>query len=460
MAGVIPVVTPEEMAAIDEAAPETTDVLIERAGAAVAKAAVDLLGGTYGRRVVVVAGKGNNGADGRAAARRLARRGVRVEVLDAADLPDSLPASDLLVDAAYGTGFKGEWNPALAPGETPVLAVDIPTGVDGLTGEVRGRPWAATRTVSFAAAKPGLLLGGGPGLTGEVDVVDIGLDVSTSTIGLVEPGDVAAWLPDRPRASHKWKAACWIIAGSPGMTGAAHLAAAGAQRAGAGYVRLSTPGLERDPGAPTEVVGIDLPASGWDVVVAGDLDRISALAVGSGLGPDAATEAIRALVARLDRPPIVVDGDGLTALADDTTGALSRPHRGDSPTVVLTPHDGELARLGADTHSPDRLLEVRALAATRQAVVLAKGSTTIVAHPDGRAYLTTSGDARLATAGTGDVLTGVVTALLAQGLDPAEAAAAGAHLHGRAGALAWRRGLVATDVAAHLPAALSELPET
>jgi NAD(P)H-hydrate repair Nnr-like enzyme with NAD(P)H-hydrate dehydratase domain len=145
----------------------------------------------------------------------------------------------------------------------------------------------------------------------------------------------------------------------------------------------------------------------------------------------------------------------------DAVGNPDSPSDGTpAPTVVLTPHDGELARLGADPDAPDRIAEVRALAARRRAVVLAKGATTVVAAPDGRVLLATAGDARLATAGTGDVLTGAITALLAQGVAPLEAAAAAAHLHGRAGALAWRRGLVAGDVADHLPAALDELPET
>ncbi len=461
----IPVVTPEEMGAVDAAAPEPTEVLVDRAGAAVARAALDLLGGAYGRRVVVAAGKGNNGADGRAAAVRLRRRGVRVEVLDAADLPSSLPPCDLLVDAAYGTGFRGEWEPPPVPDGALVLAVDIPSGVDGLTGEVHGRPWTAARTVTFAALKPGLLLGDGPTWAGEVVVADIGLDVSGARAHVVEGRDLAAWLPARPRDAHKWRAACWLVAGSPGMTGAAHLAATGAQRAGAGYVRLSTPGLARDPGAPTEVVSVDLPAEGWDGVVLDDINRIAAVAVGPGLGTGSeAAASVRALVGAPQRPPVVVDGDGLTALADDIDGALTAPEprpgaTDPGPTAVLTPHDGEMARLGGDPGAADRLAAVRDLAARRGAVVLAKGAPTVVAEPGGRVAIVTTGDARLATAGTGDVLSGVLAALLAQGLAPFEAAAAAAHLHGRAGALAWRRGLIAGDVAAHLPAALTELPE-
>ncbi len=507
----IPVVTPEEMGAIDAAAPEPVEVLIDRAGAAVARAALDLLGGGYGRRVVVVAGKGNNGADGRAAAERLRRRGVRVTVLDAAALPAQLPAADLLVDAAYGTGFRahpdvgdgaddrggrrgrGAWEPPPVPDGMLVLAVDIPSGVDGLTGELHGTPWRADRTVTFAALKPGLLLGGGPERAGEVTVADIGLDVSTATAHVVTDGDVARWLPERPRDTHKWQSACWIVAGSPGMTGAAHLAAAGAQRAGAGYVRLSTPGLSDVPGAPVEVVVVPLAAEGWAEEVRAGAERFRALAVGPGLGTDPGTaEQVRALVGATGCPPVVVDGDGLTALADDVDGAVTRA----GGATVLTPHDGELARLGADPGAPDRLAEVRALAARRGAVVLAKGSPTVVADPGGRVLIAIAGDSRLATAGTGDVLTGVIGALLAQGLPPLEAAGAAAHLHGLAGRvgaearaaaaapqartvsfevqrrrssggarpgpsepLPLRRGLVASDVADHLPTALALLSE-
>ena len=140
-------------------------MLIGRAGAAVARHALDLLGGAYGRRVVVVAGKGNNGADGRAAAERLRRRGVRTEVIDAASAPERLPDADLVIDAAYGTGFRGEYQPP-DPGGAPVLAVDIPSGVAGVTGAVHGRALAAVRTVTFAALKPGLLFHPGRGLAG------------------------------------------------------------------------------------------------------------------------------------------------------------------------------------------------------------------------------------------------------------------------------------------------------
>ena len=407
----IPVLTPAEMAAVDRAAEAPVEVLIERAGAAVAREALDLLGGGYGRRVVVLAGKGNNGADGRAAALRLRRRGVRVEVVDALGAPDRLPTADLVIDAAYGTGFRGEH---LAPevGDAPVLAVDIPSGVDGLTGEAHGRALPATRTVTFAALKPGLLLEPGRSLAGSVVVADIGLDVGSPAAGVVEAADVRAWLPSRPTASHKWQAALLVVAGSAGMTGAASLAAAAAQRAGAGMVRLGSPGVADDPGRPVEAVGLALPAAGWTEVVVDAAPRFQALVVGPGLGVGASTQAaVRDVVASADLP-LVVDGDGLTALGPDAASVLGerrRSHRADAPRRRVRAAGGRAART-------DRLEAARDLAAATGAVVLLKGPTTVVAAPDGRVRIVTTGDARLATAGTGDVLSGIIGALLARGV--------------------------------------------
>ncbi|MBW3644874.1 MAG: NAD(P)H-hydrate dehydratase [Actinobacteria bacterium] len=446
---VIPVVTPEEMAAVDAAAPEPVEVLVGRAGGVVARAAVQLLGGAYGRRVVVVAGKGNNGADGREAARRLHRAGVRVTVLDAAAGHTEVPPCDLVIDAAYGTGFRGRWHPP-HPRGAPVLAVDIPSGVDGRTGEASPEVLAAVRTVTFAALKPGLLLGRGPDLAGEVVVADIGLDVGRAKAGLVTDGDVGGWLPSRPREAHKWRSAVWVVAGSPGMSGAATLAARGALRAGAGYVRLSTPGAPPGDVAPLEAVGRPLPAAGWAEDVLADAGRFRAVVVGPGLGRG---EEVAGEVRRLVRGctvPVVVDGDGLAALDEAERAALP-------PSTVLTPHDGEYRRLCGHPPQPDRLGAARELATATGGVVLLKGSTTVVAGPEGPALLVTTGDARLATAGTGDVLSGVLGALLAAGLDPPVAAAAAAHVHGRAAALGWPRGLVAGDLPELLPAVLEQL---
>jgi ADP-dependent NAD(P)H-hydrate dehydratase / NAD(P)H-hydrate epimerase len=450
----VPVVTPEEMAAIDAAAPEPVEVLIGRAGAAVARAAVALLGGTYGRRVVVVAGKGNNGNDGREAASRLARHGVRVSVIPATEAAGvRLPAADLVIDAAYGTGFRGEYA-APVVGSTPVLAVDIPSGVDGLTGAVSGTVLPARRTVTFAAMKPGLLFFPGRALTGEVEVADIGLDLSGARMHVVEAADVAGWVPERPAVAHKWRSALVLVAGSPGMTGAAHLAAAAAQRAGAGMVRVASPGIGHDPGLPTEAVGVDVSGFDWDEVVVAEFGRAGAVAVGPGLGlADSTTAAVRRLVGAAAGSPLLVDGDGLTALSGDVAEAL----RGRTVPAVLTPHDGEYARLAGHPPQDDRAAAARELAEGSDAVVLLKGPTTVVAHPDGRARIVTTGDQRLATAGTGDVLSGIIGAFLARGADPFDAAAAGAWLHGTAAQAGPAEGLIATDVVTHIPAALTNL---
>jgi NAD(P)H-hydrate epimerase len=447
----IPIITPSEMAAVDAAAPEPVEVLIERAGAAVAAAALELLGGGYGRRVVVLAGKGNNGNDGRSAAARLARRGVRVALVDALAAPDRLPACDLVIDAAYGTGFHGEHH-APNPGVAPVLAVDIPSGVSGLTGEVGGRALSAERTVTFAALKPGLLLEPGRSLAGDIDVVDIGLDVGECQAGLVERDDVAAWLPRRSPRAHKWQSAVLVVAGSPGMTGAARLAASAAQRAGAGMVRAGAPGLEDDRARPLEAVGVPLPARGWGEDAVAAADRCHAIVVGPGLGTG---DAVRAGVAALlgtDRP-VLVDGDGLTVLGGEAAELLA--DRG--AETLVTPHDGEYERLAGTRPGPDRFDAARSLAARLGAVVLLKGSPTVIADPRGEVRVVDAGDARLATAGTGDVLSGVIGGLLAQELPALEAAAAGAWLHGRAAALGPSRGLVAGDLLDLLPLALAEV---
>lgn len=443
------------MREIDASASEPLEVLIERAGAAVARAAVQMLGGSYGKRVVVIAGKGNNGADGRVAARRLAVRGVHVDVLDAAHLPSRVPECDLVIDAAYGIGFRGLWSPPEIVG-TPVLAVDIPTGVDARTGECRTGAITAARTVTFAALKPGLLVPPGSLFVGELEVADVGLDVSRAHIHLVEQADVSAWVPQRPADAHKWRAAVWVVAGSPEMFGAARLAAAAAQRAGAGMVYLSTPGAGIDPLAPTESVSQPLPSGGWAAEVLNRSERFHAFVVGPGLGRlDVTAGEVKSFVAQTERP-VVIDGDGLFALAwgDREMGALLR--RRSAPTV-LTPHDGEYALLTGHRPGADRIEAARRLATDTGAVVLLKGPVTIVANPNGSVHIVNAGDDRLATAGTGDVLSGMVGALLAQGLPAMEAASAGAWIHGTAARRGPARGLIASDVVGRIPAVLESL---
>lgn len=442
-----PVVTVAEMRAADAAAPVPEGTLVARAGTAAAVVAARLVGGAYGRRVAVIAGKGNNGADGRVAARALARRGARVVVVGPSDGP--LPPCDLVVDAAFGTGFRGRYDAPDVPPGARVLAVDIPSGVDGDTGAALGRPLRADRTVTFAAYKPGLLQGDGPALAGEVLLADIGLPVGEPSIGLVDDGDVVRLLPRRPPASHKWATAVAVVAGSPGMEGAAVLATSGAARAGAGMIRLAVPG-NGSGSWPVEAVRLAVDRRGWSGAVLDVLERCRALVVGPGLGRDGETQAeVRRLVAS-SPVPVVVDADALFALGSEPGPTVA----GDRP-VVLTPHDGEYARLAGAPPGTDRIAAARRLAAASGAVVLLKGSLTAIAEPGGRVLLSGTGSARLATAGTGDVLSGVIGAFLARGTPPLEAAALAAHVHGRAAARGPSEGLVAGDLAALVSAELS-----
>ena len=455
----IPVLTPSEMAGVDRSAPEPVDVLVERAGHAVAAAARRLLGGSYGKRVVVVAGPGHNGDDGRVAARRLEAWGSAVEVLAVTEAVanKALPACDLVVDAAFGTGLSRAYTPP-DPGGAKVLAVDIPSGLSGISGRpvAGGGAVAADVTVTFAAYKPGLLLGSGPELAGAIQLAGIGLAPlaeSVATAWLVTDDDVASALPARPRDTHKWKTAVQIVAGSPAMPGAAWLVATSAMRAGAGYALVRVPGAPPGGGLPPgEYVAGGLPAQGWAPAAAEAAARVQALVVGPGIGPAGGdvTDLLGATSV-----PAVVDADGLTALGSlDTVRAVAA--RRSSP-VVLTPHEGEFARLTGRPVSEDRIGDVRAAARDSGAVVLLKGSTTVVASPDGRVLIAAAGSARLATAGTGDVLSGVIAAFLARGVPPFEAAGLAAHCHGRAASLGPSEGMVASDLPVLVSAWLSKV---
>jgi NAD(P)H-hydrate epimerase len=472
-AAVIPIVTPAHMRRVDASAVDELEVLVERAGRHVARAALEMLAGSYGRRVLVVAGKGNNGADGRVAANLLRRRGVAVDIV-AVDSPNAVASTvaeivggtgrwqrrqfDLVVDAGFGTGARLEHagtEPITL--DVPVLAVDIASGLDGVTGVAGDGVVAADRTVTFQALKPGLVLGAGPAVSGSIDVADVGLDLAAGGVVdtvLVERTDVARWWPRRRRDAHKWSTAVRIVAGSPGMTGAAALCAAAASRAGAGMVVVSMRGMAAGTGiagAP-EVVTRDVAPGGWADEVLDDLDRFGSLVVGPGLGRSPATiEAVRSLVARAP-VPVIIDGDGLAAF--DDRRPIERPSRA---ATVLTPHDGEYRMLTGASPGPNRFEAARALAARTGCRVLLKGPTTIVAAPpdgDGvaRAYAVTSGDERLATAGAGDVLAGMIGAAAAAGGRHAveELAAAAAWAHGTASTFG-PAGLVAGDLPALLP---------
>lgn len=437
------------------------NVFIARAGRAVAHIARTMMGGTYGRRVVLVAGKGHNGDDGRVAAGWLADWGATVVVLDASDCAGEFvdpSTADLVIDAAFGIGFRGEWTPPIVIG-VPVLAVDIPSGLDALDGTASGGVIPADRTVTLAAPKTGMFLGDGPALCGEIDVVDVGIDVDTDEVSpdvfVVTSDDVSSWLAPRERDAHKWHSGVRVVAGSPGMGGAASLASIAAMRAGAGIVHLSWRGAAETLQPPTEVVGRALPTEGWGAFVATDIGRFASLLVGPGLGRgDDVSAEVRDVLSRCD-VAAVVDGDGLIAAVDPAGTHVTLRAR-DSETL-LTPHEGEFAMLGGDVDDPDRIAATRRLAERTGCAVLRKGPTTVVSDPDGAVWLVVSGDQRLATAGSGDVLAGVAAAFLARGLPAAVAGAAAAHVHGLAGARCSVEGAIARDVVAVMSDVVTEI---
>ncbi|MHB1508993.1 MAG: NAD(P)H-hydrate dehydratase [Acidimicrobiales bacterium] len=445
-----PVLGVAEMREVDEIAKRSVplSVLVDRAGTALAGEALEMLGssGAYGRRVVVIAGPGNNGNDGRVAARHLARRGARVVVFDVADAPRRVTGADLVIDAAYGTGYRGTYEAPETDGAA-VLAADVPTGLDATSGVACPRAVQARRTVTFGTLKPGMVLNDGPGHCGVVVTRRIGLPIDgvEATINLVCDHDVVALLPARARSDHKWSHGVVVVAGSPGMYGAATYVVAGAGRGGAGMVRLGVPGADPSDLPVGAAVGFALEQVDFDRRVMQEVGRCRAIVLGPGLGRSANTaESICALLAEVS-VPAVVDADALSALgtvqhAAEVIGARS------SRPVVLTPHDGEFARLTGARPGPDRIAEARALAARTGATVLLKGPTTVVAGPDGRVLLAAAGSARLATAGSGDVLSGMIGAFLARGVGALEAAALAAHVHGRAAGRGRAEGLLAGDL--------------
>jgi NAD(P)H-hydrate epimerase len=479
--------------------------LMERAGEGVARAAEEL---APDGAIRVFCGKGNNGGDGLVAARLLRGAGRRVEVVSVAD-PDELdgdarvnlerlpgagplrldldPWSDAAqaqepplapaatVDALLGTGFAGEPRGAVRDGieavnamGVPVLAVDVPSGVDASTGAVAGPAVGATVTVTFHAAKAGLWINPGKGRAGEVVVVDIGIPRGaplSAQVGLIEDS-IAAELP---RRGHGWtkflSGQVVVVGGSRGLSGAPAMAGRAGMRAGAGYVTVCTPAAVQPilatAGSP-ELMTRPLPEEDGAFspeAVAGAIDALGrggVLALGPGLGRTGGALAFARELAAQAGAPMVLDADGLNAHAGrlDSLGERVKPS-------ILTPHAGELGRL-LDVESAEiereRLARVREAARRARAVVVLKGDDSLVADAAGRVAVSAGGTPALATAGTGDVLTGVVAAMLAQGLDPFAAAAAGVWLHARAGRLAARRvgaieGVVASDVIEALPAA-------
>jgi ADP-dependent NAD(P)H-hydrate dehydratase / NAD(P)H-hydrate epimerase len=435
-----PLYTADEMRAAEQG--HNVEELMERAGRAVAEAV--LLRYPDAHRIAGVCGRGANGGDGRIALRVLAEAGrqTREELSEHADV---------VIDALFGTGYHGQpRREALEQIEqmngtgVPVVAVDVPSGVDASTGEVGSVAVRAAATVTMHAPKVGLLVAPGRFHVGELEVADIGLDDVETEHRLVTE-EILELVPRRSEGATKYSAgSVLVVGGSPGMSGAVCLTAEAAFRADAGYVAVAT-----HPEALPVVEARLLEA------VKGPLERIdrfaeraSALAVGPGLGRgDGERALVRRLLRELDLPA-VADADALFEL---------EPAEWPAPRV-LTPHAGELARLiGQEAGWVDehRVEALRAAVDAYRCVVLLKGPDTLVGAPGEGVLVSSSGTPGLATAGTGDVLTGVIGAFLAKGMDARLAAAAGAFAHGRAAELATQQvGMVASDLLDALPDAL------
>jgi NAD(P)H-hydrate epimerase len=416
--------------------------LIQRAGYALAVTASRLLGYLSGTRVVVIAGPGHNGDDGRVAAGYLARRGARVTVVPP-DL-DSVGPASLVIDAAYGIGFRGQFDPPRLAGSPSILACDLPTGIDADSGEVHGAALTADWTLTMGAHKLGLLQGSGPAFSGQIKVAGLGIEPHVSN-WLIEDGDLVALVPARDRDSHKWKAAVGLLAGSPGMVGSSRLASRAAYRAGASMVRLASIGVGHASLSDDETVGCALNPGAFAEAALEHFRRCRAVAIGPGIGrqPEDVPE-LRSLAARV-AGPLIIDADGLSQLGPaDRLADLVRA-RLPWPTL-LTPHDGEYRALTGVPPTGDRLRSARALVERTGAAVLLKGSSTVVVDPAGPGYFVTSGSPALATAGTGDVLTGMISALAAAGVELPLAGALAAHWHGRAAGLTVGTGMVASDL--------------
>jgi ADP-dependent NAD(P)H-hydrate dehydratase / NAD(P)H-hydrate epimerase len=498
-----PLLDSSQQRALDEWAIEQAGVpgleLMERAGRGLARLVADRM---PAGAVAVVCGKGNNGGDGLVVARLLREQGRDVSVLmtgaaeelrgDARSNLERLPGAPpvpfsasalagatVVVDAILGTGFSGEphdpaasaieaINEASAGTQAAVFACDVPSGVNASTGEASGVAVRATATATFHAAKPGLWIAPGKAHAGEVTVVDIGIPVggpADPEVGLIDESVTAA-IPRRGAESTKFAAGSVLVCGgSPGLTGAPCMAAEAAMRAGAGYVTVCVPAslnliFEL---RLLEVMTVPIPDAdgrfdrGALDPVLERTERVQSLVLGPGLGRDEETLSFARELAVAASVPLLLDADGLNAHA----GALESLARRSAATV-LTPHAGELARLlGLDTHAVGaaRLRCAREAAESSGSVVVLKGDDTLIAQPGGRVAVSRGGAAALATAGTGDVLSGVIGALLAKRMDPFRAACAGVLIHAIAGRLAGGRlgpeGVIARDVVDSLPGALA-----
>jgi hydroxyethylthiazole kinase-like uncharacterized protein yjeF len=464
--------------------------LMERAGAGLAALVTEV---AADGPVAVVCGKGNNGGDGLVAARLLREQWREVRCLligerdelrgDAAAMAQrvetepfsagALEGASVVVDAILGTGFEGAVRGAAADAIAAmdghvVVAADVASGVNASTGEVEGPAARARATATFAAAKPGLYVNPGKEHAGDVRVVDIGIPQGAPVevrAGLIDDA-VLAEVPRRRGNTTKFSSGHVVVAGGArGLTGAPVLAATAAMRTGAGYVTCCAPASQQPILAAhlLEVLTRALPEDDGAHVVAGAAqvlevtERGGSVIVGPGLGRTGGAQEFARSIVRQSKVPVLLDADGLNAHAE----RLGDLREAGAP-VVLTPHEGELGRLlgrPSDEIKAHRLAFARQAAADAGAIVVLKGDDTIVARPDGFAAISPGATPALATAGTGDVLSGVIGAMLAKEMDAFTAACAGVRLHALAGLRAAERlngpdGVVASDVIAVLPLAL------
>ncbi|MGH6727533.1 MAG: NAD(P)H-hydrate dehydratase [Pseudolabrys sp.] len=460
--------------------------LMENAGRAVADAAGALL---QGRRVVIVAGPGNNGGDGFVTARHLAERGFEVRVSFVGDQarlkgdaalaaerwsgpveaasPVSLTDCDIVIDALFGAGLDREVEGlpramirAMNASHVPVIAVDLPSGVNGTTGAVMGIAVNATHTATFFRRKTGHMLLPGRLHCGSVEVADIG--IPASVLATIKPTAFAnrpalwGWVFPRPRAAgHKYsRGHATVVSGGLSTTGAARLAARGALRAGAGLVTIASPSEALSVNAAASLAVMVRPVDGAAGLTAFLADkRRNAVVLGPGAGVGSATRE-QVAAALESEAAAVLDADALTSFAEAPAPLIGMIAERAGRNVVLTPHEGEFARLfkviHEDRNVQAKLEKTRIAARSSGAVVLFKGADTVVAAPDGRASIADNAPPTLATAGSGDVLAGMIGGLMAQGMPAFEAASAAVWLHGEA-ANAFGPGLIAEDLPEALP---------
>jgi NAD(P)H-hydrate epimerase len=511
-------VTAEVMQQLDRRTIEEYGVpgleLMERAGANTAAIIHERFGGTAAPSVLILAGKGNNGGDGLVIARLLAEQGWRAEVilfavaaslkgdaktnyerlpqavtvasgesLSADTLAKSCRGFTVLVDALFGTGLTNGLSGLFAEAAAivnscgrPVVAVDIPSGVDASSGRVPGGAVKAGVTVTFGAAKLGHILYPGADYSGELVVTDIGIPASLLAaapgVSYLDEAAAAPLLRLRSRTAHKGSHGhALIVAGSTGKSGAAAMAANSAMRSGAGLVTLAVPEtvhaileLKTTEAMTVPLTGCLAGSIGYDAIE--EIQALAAgknvMAVGPGVGTANETAAVVRKIVAAATLPLVIDADGLNAVAADLTVIGRSP----APFVIMTPHPGEMARLAGVTTAEvesNRLATARTFSAYHNVYLVLKGARTVIAAPDGRIAVNGSGNPGMASGGTGDVLTGVITALVSQGYEPFAACCLGVFIHGFAADLVAAEkgeiGLIATDIQEKLPYAFKKLVE-